>query len=152
MAVVGTSKAVRLALVLKMILLYFVVEAVYNLMKKVLDKFVSGVMTPARGGKISLSMLVKQKVQMCLAASYSSAVSGSSFLFLVKLVPKLSTPKKQSNKSKKQINKFKKELEELLFSNCFSFVECISGFTWLISPVLFETASSRISLFSQSTW
>ena len=50
--VVGTSRAVRLALVLKMFLLYYVVEAVYCLMKKVIQKFVSSVMTPASGGLV----------------------------------------------------------------------------------------------------
>ena len=65
MTVVGTSRAVRLALVLKMFLLFNVVEAVYFLMKKVQDKFASSVMMPARGGKISMSMPVKRKFQMC---------------------------------------------------------------------------------------
>ena len=100
MTIVGTSRAVRLALVLKMFLLYNVVEAVYFLMKKVQDKFVSSVMTPARGGKISLSMLVKRKFQMCLAASYSSAVSGSSFLLLVIFVPKPTTQRSRATSSR----------------------------------------------------
>ena len=59
----GTSTAVRLVLVVKMLLLYPLVEAVYSMMKKVLDKFVSSMMTPAWEGKISLSMLVKRNIQ-----------------------------------------------------------------------------------------
>ena len=61
--VVGTSRAMRMAQVLKMFLLYYVVEAVYCLMKKVIQKFVSSMMTPAWEGKISLSMLVKRNIQ-----------------------------------------------------------------------------------------
>ena len=138
MTVVGTSTAVRLALFLKMFLLYPVVEAVYSMMKKVLDKFVSSVMTPVWGGKISLSMLVKRKIQMCLAASYSLAVSGSTFLLLVKKFRNL-----QHQEAEHQVQEGDGSaavLKQLFFRGVYQ---------WIFYPSLFETASSRISLILQ---
>ena len=75
----GTSTAVRLALFLKMFLMYYVVMSINLLMKKVLEKLKFRVKIPARGGKISLFKLVGNKMPRFLAASYSLAVSESNF-------------------------------------------------------------------------
>ena len=108
------------------------------MMKKVLVKFVSSVMTPASGGKISLSMLVKRTVHMCLAASYSSAVSGSTFLLLVRKFRNL-----QHQEAEHQVQEGDGSaavLKQLFFRGVYQ---------WIFYPSLFETASSRISLILQ---